>query len=136
MSTGAAKHSSLPYETPGAEQTHIHTAKQGEVAHPLRGEGGCVCVCVYVCVWGGGRMGRDRGGPLFQTGRQKCWEGARESQGEAKFRAPPLKYSKYSYVYLDAHVYSLLLHPFPRVASLCSNDPIVTDLNLCPLHAD
>lgn len=45
MSTGAAKHSSLPYGTPGAEQTHIHTAKQGEVAHPIMAQGVCVCVC-------------------------------------------------------------------------------------------
>lgn len=75
-------------------------------------------------VGGGGGWGRDIGGPLFQTGRQKCWEGARESQGEAKFRAPPLKYSKYSYVYLDAHVYTLLLHPLPRITSLCSRNII------------
>lgn len=57
--------------------------------------------------------------------------GERESQGEAKFRAPPLKYSKYSYVYLDAHVYSLLLHLFPRITSL-SSSIVVTDLKTLP----
>lgn len=44
--------------------------------------------------------------------------GERESQGEAKFRAPPLKYSKYSYVYLDAHVYNFLFYLFLIITSL------------------
>lgn len=56
--------------------------------------------------------------------------GERESQGEAKFRAPPLKYSKYSYVYLVAHVYRLLLHLFPRITSLCQTGLVILKLLL------
>lgn len=36
----------------------------------------CLCVCACVCVFGEGEDGGGTlGGPLFQTGRQKCWEG-------------------------------------------------------------
>lgn len=59
-------------------------------------------------MWGGWRRGHGGGGggggSIVSDLRAEVLGGERESQGEAKFRAPPLKYSKYSYVDLRAHV--------------------------------
>lgn len=60
-------------------------------------------------MWGGWRRGHGweavgGGGSIVSDLRAEVLGGERESQGEAKFRAPTQKYSKYSYADLDAHV--------------------------------
>lgn len=57
---------------------------------------------------GGVTGGMALGGSIVLDSRAEVLGGERESQGEAKFRAPPLKYSKYSYADLEAHVYSFI----------------------------
>lgn len=79
MSTGASKHFALPYGTLEARatlstHTHTHIKMRGSVSNNGTGDV-CVCVALGVC-WSGGGLCRDIGGPLFQAGRQKCWEGA------------------------------------------------------------
>lgn len=98
--------------------THTHTNTHPRTrTHPRKATHPIMAQGVSACGEDGEGVTERRGFLLFQT-RAEVLGGERESQGYAKFRAPRQKYSKYSYVYLDAHVYSLLIHLFPRITSL------------------
>lgn len=100
-------------------RAHAQTHRDGASNNGTWDVCACVCVWVRVCVLVRGRIAEGhRGSIVFRLEGRSVGRGRWESQGEAKFRAPPLNYSKYSYgQFRRSRIHTPFAIAFPRVMS-------------------